>query len=263
MSDERGLKLLKKTGSIWKSYKFFALLFLPLVAFGCAAARPDKEAKNEIEARAAIKPPTLIGQQMARIEARLDSMDGRLRAVEHETKQTEQGLNRLRETISKLSSELSSLSEFTALQLKEAKPKIETKEPLLPKVVTDPVELYRSAYEKFIAGKLDESVADFRIYVQSFPKSELADNAQYWIGESYYSQKKFEEAASEFQRVVDLFPEGNKVPEAIYKKAMSFIELGKKELALGEFRLLLSKFPDSKAASLAQEAIAKAEASAQ
>ncbi len=52
-----------------------------------------------------------------------------------------------------------------------------------------------------------------------FPQSDLADNAQYWIGECFYSQKKFQEAKEGFAAVAEHFPFGNKVPDALYKEA--------------------------------------------
>lgn len=260
MRDGKSAKPCKGKGSFWRFGKFLAVLFLSTAVFGCAG--PGKETKEETEGRAAIKPPNAVEQQIARVQARLNSIDQKVQALEGESGGAGQRINQLSESVAKLSSAIAALGERIESQAKESKPKEELKPALKPKVEIDPVQLYTSAYEKFMAGRFDDSVADFRIYIQDFPKSDLADNAQYWIGESFFSQKKFEEAGNEFQKVVDLFPDGNKVPDAIYKKALSYIELGRKELAMGEFRQLLSKFPDSEAVPLAQEAIAKLEAGA-
>lgn len=114
-------------------------------------------------------------------------------------------------------------------------------------VRTNPAVLYNQGYEMYLNGKYAQAITIFREFLQNFPNDALADNAQYWIGECYYSQKMFDRAISEFKKTEN-FPDGNKVPDAYLKIYYSYNELGKKEDANHWKKLLLDKFPNSEAA---------------
>lgn len=115
-----------------------------------------------------------------------------------------------------------------------------------------PEALYNEAQNLFMAGKLSESAEQFNNFIQHFPKHSLADNAQYWIGEVYYSQKDYQKAAVEFQKVVDNYPNENKAPDALLKAAFSNVELNSKERALESLKLVVERYPSSEAAARAK-----------
>src|SRR3989338_6449249 len=115
-----------------------------------------------------------------------------------------------------------------------------------------PETLYNEAQNLFTGGKLAESVEQFAKFILYYPKHTLADNAQYWIGEAYYSEKNYQKAVSEFKRVVDNYPAGNKAPDALLKVAFSYLELNNREKALEFLRLLPERYPSSEAAAKAQ-----------
>ena len=118
-------------------------------------------------------------------------------------------------------------------------------------------ELYNRAMRFLKAGEMGQAILEFERYTQEFPQSELTDNAQYWIGEAYYSQKEFKRALAEFQKVPDRFPQGDKVPDALLKVGLSYLELGQREKAIAEWKKLLAKYPDSAPASLARKKLAE------
>ena len=84
-----------------------------------------------------------------------------------------------------------------------------------------------------------------------FPDSELADNAQYWIGETYYDQADYEKALEEFRKVQANYPTGDKVPAALLKAGFSLQALGFKQDACEAYRALVDRFPGSEEARLA------------
>ncbi len=118
-----------------------------------------------------------------------------------------------------------------------------------------PQELYNSAYSDYLKGNYDLAIEGFRLYLEQFGDSPLADNALYWIGECYFSQKNFEAAISTFNEVILFYPKGDRVPAAYLKKALSYLELGQKEEALAVLKLLVSKFPLDEEAKIAQQKI--------
>ena len=81
------------------------------------------------------------------------------------------------------------------------------------------------------------AIARFKDFQKKHPKSNLAVNAQYWIGESHYALREFDQAIVEFDAVRSRYPEGEKVPAALLKQAYAFSELGENTNA----RLLLQE----------------------
>jgi len=113
--------------------------------------------------------------------------------------------------------------------------------------------IYQAAYKDFIRGKYDLAIAGFEQYTKSFPQSELADNAQYWIGECFYTQGQFTEALQAFSKVNDNYSDGDKVPSALLKIAYCLIELDRQSEARNVFTDLVKRFPSSDEARLARE----------
>jgi len=136
----------------------------------------------------------------------------------------------------------------------EAEEKQEEK-PQLPFTSLSPQEVYNMAYSDYLRGNFQLAIDGFKIYREQFSESPLADNAQYWIGECYFSQGKFEEAIEEFNVLILNYPQGDKIPAANLKKGISFMKLGKNKEALFVFKLLISKYPLSEETKLAQQKI--------
>jgi tol-pal system protein YbgF len=112
--------------------------------------------------------------------------------------------------------------------------------------------LYKKGFDLMTAGQYADARAAFAEFIAKYPQSDLADNAQYWIGECYYSQKDFKEAAGAFKAVSEHFPFGNKVPDALYKEALCERQLGDEDAAKGTLGKLQEQFPDSEAATKAR-----------
>lgn len=117
---------------------------------------------------------------------------------------------------------------------------------------TNPLVMYNQGYEMYLNGKYAQAITIFREFLQNYPKDALADNAQYWIGECYYSQKMFERAIAEFKKTEN-YPDGNKIPDAYLKIVYSYNELGKKDEANKWKKLLLEKYGNSEAAKKLQQ----------
>lgn len=122
-----------------------------------------------------------------------------------------------------------------------------------PQKAENPVlELYNKGYDMYNTGKYPQAISIFREFLAKYPKDALADNAQYWIAESYYAQKLFDKAIAEFKKVEN-YPDRNKVPDAYLKIMYAYTEMGKKKEAAKWKDLLLKKYKDSEAAKKIQE----------
>ncbi len=123
-----------------------------------------------------------------------------------------------------------------------------------------PNEVYNMARSDYLKGNFELAIEGFMIYKSQFPESPLADDALYWIGECYFSQKKYDEAVEHFNELILNYPAGDKIPAAYLKKGISLSEQGKKEEALSVFKLLITKFPLEEETKIAQQKIKELEA---
>src|SRR5262245_23355563 len=83
-------------------------------------------------------------------------------------------------------------------------------------------EKYREAFTTMRRGKPADAVPQFREFLRKNPKSDFADDAQYYIGECYYSTKDYNRAILEFNEVLLKYPKGEKVPPALLRQANAF-----------------------------------------
>ena len=113
-------------------------------------------------------------------------------------------------------------------------------------------QLYDAAYQDLVKGKYDLARQGLQQYLQIEPEGALADNAHYWVGESYYSQKNYDEATKEFNVVLEKFPDGDKAPSAMLKLAYAQIASGKSAEGKKNLQALIKRFPQSNEANLAK-----------
>ena len=106
-------------------------------------------------------------------------------------------------------------------------------------------------------GAIDYSgaIEQFKKFLEKHPDSNLADNAQYWIGESYYALQNFDQAIVEFDLVRKDYPKSDKVPAAWLKIGYSFAELGNRVDARLFLQEVINRFPQSKEAEKARDRI--------
>ena len=120
-----------------------------------------------------------------------------------------------------------------------------------------PRRLFEEAYADYTAGQWTLAISAFETYLKTYPRSELADDAQYYIGESYAGDSKFREAAAAYERVISDYPGSNMLPEAWYKAGISYERLKQPDRARTAFQYVMKNFGDSQAASLARQALVR------
>jgi len=116
-----------------------------------------------------------------------------------------------------------------------------------------PRDLYQQAYSDFARKNYDLSIQGFQEYLRLYRDTDLADNAQYWIGECLQAQGKYEDAVTAFNALLRDFIDSDKIPDARYKKGVALEALGRKSQAVLEYRFVVERFPNSPAARLARE----------
>ena len=113
-------------------------------------------------------------------------------------------------------------------------------------------EEYRTAWQALSGQQYDKAIQQFRTFQRKNSTSEMADDAQYWIGESYFTRRDYNRAILEFNDVLK-YRKGDKVPAALLRQAEAFVEIGDKTDARLILQKLLNDYPNSLQAKDARE----------
>lgn len=200
----------------------------------------------------------------------IGELKGRFEETEHRVGQTVQGLEKnlaqARQLIDRNSeanafhdTRLSRLETYMGLESADKfKARAETEYPQkseLTQLTED--ELYNVAKKMFDNGEYESALQGFQTFLNKFPGSQKADNAHFWIGETYFEEKWYEKAILEYEKVINNYPKGNKVPAAYLKQGLSFHKLGENANARLILKALIQKFPNGNEAKIAKHKIAE------
>jgi tol-pal system protein YbgF len=121
----------------------------------------------------------------------------------------------------------------------------------------DEATVYGDAFAALKAGRFDEAVRGFQLYLTKYPQGPRADNAAYWLGESHYVAKDFESAQNAFQSVLDDYPDSRKSPDAMLKIGYCQYEVKAYKNARTTLERVVAEYPGTEAARLAQARVTK------
>ncbi len=111
---------------------------------------------------------------------------------------------------------------------------------------------YNACYKLFKEGQYVKAREEFLKFLKQYPKTAYSDNAQFWIGETWYVEEKYERAIVEYEKVVKDYPSGDKVPYALLKQGMAFQKLGDKASATIVYQQIVKKYPQTNQARVAK-----------
>jgi tol-pal system protein YbgF len=118
-------------------------------------------------------------------------------------------------------------------------------------------EHYGNALNLFRSGQYDGAREGFQSYLERYPKSALADNAQFWLGECYYAEKSYGEAIAAYEKTIKDYPKSDKVSSAMLKQGMAFIELGDSTAGKILLKKVVKEYPSSNQAKIAKSKLAR------
>jgi tol-pal system protein YbgF len=116
-----------------------------------------------------------------------------------------------------------------------------------------PQRLYNTALADFTAGQWALCIEGFNTYLRSFARTDLADDAQWYVGECYQQDGKFSEAIDAYNRVISGYPKGDRVPDAYYKRGMALGAMGQTDRARESFETLMKTYPDHDMSRMAKQ----------
>lgn len=103
---------------------------------------------------------------------------------------------------------------------------------------------YSNAYRDYQGGNLDLALQEFTAYLQYFPTTQFAPNAQYYIGDIYYQKADYTNAVKAFDAVNEKFGDNQKTGAAHFMKGRALLKLGHRDAAVREFRDVVAHSPD-------------------
>ena len=237
------------------------LIVVPALAFGGCALMPPAEDPvliklTELERRLqnierVVQNQSLVNltQQVSAVERRGDDMQGRVEQLEHSSESTSE---RQRQLYADLDTRIQELE--TSIRARNSVSVMDGGT-LLPGELPVPGgsdrDNYQAAFELLKEQRYEPAAAAFQQFLVTFPDSELADNAQYWLAESHYVTQQFGQALSEFEIVIEAFPSSRKVPDALLKMGYCNYELKRWDAARGSLARVQTDYPETTAARLA------------
>jgi len=240
-----------------------AALALAAVLAGCTALNPPAEDPvlvklNEIEQRLealerVVQNQSLIDmtQQVSALERRADELQGMVETLEHEAGRTSE---RQRDLYADLDTRIHTLEgNLTALSAPSVLDGGTLQPGQLPVPGGSDQDNYNAAIELLREQRYEPAALAFQQFLVSFPNSQRAANAQYWLAESYYVTQRFDEALTAFQAVIDSYPGSSKDADALLKVGYCNYELERWDAAKAALSRVQADYPDTTAARFADQ----------
>jgi tol-pal system protein YbgF len=113
--------------------------------------------------------------------------------------------------------------------------------------------VYNQSFDALKAGSYSTAITGFRDFLKNYPQSQLAENAQYWLGEAYYVNHDYDSAAEAFRTVLKKYPDSRKAPDAMLKLGFTQYEQKQYGAARSTLTAVTQKFPGTDSAKLAAD----------
>lgn len=117
--------------------------------------------------------------------------------------------------------------------------------------------LYNNALRDYNAGNFDLASQEFGDYLKYYQSTDLAGNAQFYLGDIAYRQGNYQAAVKAYDTVIEQYPDGNKAAAAQLKKGYALLELGQRQAGIRELNALVTRYPRSIEAQQAKERLKK------
>jgi tol-pal system protein YbgF len=232
------------------------VLALGALALGGCAVSPEEDPvqirMNDIDSRLQRIERVLTNQSLLDLAQRIDSLQADVRTIRGEVEmlqnQTEGGKTQTRNLYGDLEKRLAALETLGGVGAAPA-----------PGAIPVPVSgaseqaTYDAGMAALRAGNYDKAISTFREVVTNYPAGELASNAQFWMGESYYTKGDLESAVIAYRKVLADWPAARKAPDAMVKLGFSLSDLKRTGEARSTLEEVVRKFPGTPSAQLAAD----------
>jgi len=188
---------------------------------------------------------TNLADQMRGLKGDLEEIRRNSEQLRNERRDIQAALNDLSERIRKLESAAGSAGLKPPLKNGQGEETPVKPSGAMKEGKPDPKVSYAEAYKVFKDGRYGESRGKFQAFIKQFPDITLANNAQFWIGESYYAEGNVEKAILEYEKVIKNYPKGDMVPHAILKQGLGLLKIGDRTGAKIVLKKLVDEYPET------------------
>ncbi len=197
-----------------------------------------------------------VQESRAHTQANVDSLSTRVEALSDSIDELRARLGQMSNEMAETRSVLESVDARLAPLASEqpAPPAAGATPPSAPAQAGPPSAdvLYNTALRDFIGGNYELARQEFADYLRYYANTQLAGNAQFYIGETYYHEKEFRAAIAEYDKVFKNHPNSYKIAGAYLKKGYALLELEDRDAGVRELKTLVEKFPGSDEAKWAR-----------
>lgn len=202
-----------------------------------------------------------IKDEIQQIKTQFQQVEGLIEEINHNfgtnsqahREELEKRLERLDNAISRNYEKVLNLEKYMGFEPADVKPADTANLPLVKSEMGSEQESYAHAKKVFDDGDKENARIQFENFINKYPNSKNADNARFWIADSYYAEKWYEKAILEYQKVLEIYPDSNKTAAARLKQGYSFAELGEIANARLILKELIKRHPDSNEAKYARK----------
>jgi tol-pal system protein YbgF len=128
--------------------------------------------------------------------------------------------------------------------------------PLPANANLSPNRLFDTAFSDYSAAQYAAAISGFQEVIKNFPTAERADDAQFFIGESYANQNRSADAINAYNQVIQNYPTGDQVDMAYYRRGFVEAQMGRADAARATWEEVVTRFPNSQGAQLAKQRLA-------
>lgn len=172
-----------------------------------------------------------LSDNVADLQARLGKLDQKLTDIQ----------NTLQNVDSKLAAPAPPVAPASSASMGGSAPGMPSAASAAPPASADV--LYSNALRDVNGKHYELATQEFQDYLKYYGDTDLASNAQFYLGEISFMQSDFQGALDSYNKVVEKYPKSFKTAAARMKKGFCLAELGQKAAAIRELRAVVRIYP--------------------
>jgi len=225
-----------------------------LLFFGCYSSRFDNNLKQDIDELQ--KQVFELHQDQAYINTKIEQVLSELSPLYERIEMQEKKIREISmEKTEKTKVDVTSVNKADRNKDGEGKAETLQEDKESDEMYPGPKKLYDQALSFLNKDIIEPAISLLNKYLELYPRTDLADNARYWLGECYYKKGEYTRALDEFQRILTDYPKGNKIPAALLKMGYAYYELEQTSEALGVLERIIKFYPNDTTYLLAKKKI--------
>jgi tol-pal system protein YbgF len=189
----------------------------------------------------------------------VDNIGSDLRVIRERTDETNVSIGTLNQEIEALRTSMAQMQTAQpvpgAVPTPEGTPPTPGVTPPPSTIGLSPTRMYEQAFADYGGGQWSLAITGFEAFIKTFPKAEQADDAQFYIGETFAAMGRHQDAIAAYNQVIQNYPSSNSVPLAYFKRGSSQDRLDQKDAARASWEFVVKTYPDSEAALLAKQSL--------